>query len=172
MDASPSLDIEPILAERIDDVRLVRDENVVLARLGCGGQHVAQRLCSTVVLVRRNHQSTFGQIGGRLDVLEAGQYCGLVGAIELAGVQPLRPARPLNGSLSPKARASSLPLSLRLRCLVMSLRLNGSVSALVAEGRAVPHETRHIHRARNAWPTSLLLADCAKAAAGAEGQKR
>src|SRR5262245_60639205 len=36
----PFLDIEPVLAEGVDDVRLVRDENIVFALGGRLGQHV------------------------------------------------------------------------------------------------------------------------------------
>src|SRR6185503_13947673 len=37
------LDVEPVLPECIDDVWLVRNENVVRALVGRPGQHVAQR---------------------------------------------------------------------------------------------------------------------------------
>src|SRR6476469_2522498 len=42
-------DIEPILAERIDDIRLVRDQDRVRAWLRRGAQHLAERLGTPVI---------------------------------------------------------------------------------------------------------------------------
>ena len=61
---------------------------VFFALVGRLGQHVAQCFRPPVVLVRRHDETAFGQIDSPLDVLEARQHRGLVGAIELAGINP------------------------------------------------------------------------------------
>src|SRR6266702_2227402 len=54
--------VEPVLAERRDDVRLMRDENRVGVSLRCRGKHLAKCLGAPAVLVRRHDQAALGQI--------------------------------------------------------------------------------------------------------------
>src|SRR5215475_9049956 len=53
----PLFDIEPVLAECIDDVRLVRNENGVGVRRQCGAQQFVKSGDTAVVLVRRHHET-------------------------------------------------------------------------------------------------------------------
>ena len=69
-DASPH-DLEPVLAERIDDVRLVRDDDDVGAGGRYRGNKLAEGLSAPVVLRRRYDEAAFGQIHGGLGVAEA-----------------------------------------------------------------------------------------------------
>src|SRR6516162_9264806 len=78
--------VEPILAERIDDVRLVRDENGVGAWLRGGTDHLAKSIYAAVVFVRRHHETAFGEVGGLLDILKASNHRRLISSVVLAGV--------------------------------------------------------------------------------------
>src|SRR5689334_18094784 len=78
-------DVEPVLAERIDDVRLVRDENRVGAGPRCGAEQLPKGLDTTVVLVRRHHETALGDVCGLLDLFEARDDGSLVGSVVLAG---------------------------------------------------------------------------------------
>src|SRR6516164_562220 len=79
-------DLEPILAERIDDVRLVRNENRVGARSRGVAQQVPKSLGAAVILVRRNHKPALRDICGLLDMVEPGNHRGLVRSVVLAGI--------------------------------------------------------------------------------------
>src|SRR5262245_38080106 len=61
-------DVEPVLAERIDDVRLVRDHDRVGAGRWSGGEQLAKRVDAAVVLVRRDHEASLGDVGSLLDI--------------------------------------------------------------------------------------------------------
>src|SRR5262249_47185854 len=78
-------DVEPVLAERIDDVRLVRDHDRVGAGRRRDGKQVANGVDAGVVLVRRDHEAALGDVGGLLDILEAGDDRRLVSAVVFAG---------------------------------------------------------------------------------------
>jgi hypothetical protein len=86
-----------------------------------------------------HHEAALAEIGGGLDVLEAGQHCGLVGAIELARTDLAdRHARRFDRCAERLGE---------LLALVVEFALLGDVGevervgiGLVAEGRAVPHE--------------------------------
>src|ERR1700704_4042158 len=80
------LDIKPFLAQGVDDVGLVRDEEVVLALGRSPRQHFAESFRSPVVFIRCHHQAALGQVDCPLDVLESCQDGRLVGTIELACV--------------------------------------------------------------------------------------
>src|SRR5262249_28047478 len=79
-------DVEPILAERIDDVWFVRNENRVGARRRCGGQQLPKSLGAAVILIRRNHKPALRNVCGLLDMLEPGNHPGLVRSVVLAGI--------------------------------------------------------------------------------------
>src|SRR5262249_23680431 len=80
------LHVEPILAERIDDLRLVRDASGDAARLRRGAEHLVKGLDAAGVLVRRHDEAALGKVRRPLDILEAGDDRGFVGAVVLAGV--------------------------------------------------------------------------------------
>ena len=77
--------VEPILAERIDDVRLVRNENRIGAWHRCSAEQLAKSVDAAGVLVRRYDQTAFGNIRGLFDVLEPGDDRSLIGSVVLAG---------------------------------------------------------------------------------------
>src|SRR5215813_11580422 len=56
------LHVEPVLAERVDDVRLVRDEDGIAARLRRGAEHLVKGLDATGVLVRRYDEAALGEV--------------------------------------------------------------------------------------------------------------
>src|SRR5215467_16357516 len=64
-------DVEPVLAERIDDVRLVRNEDRVGARRRCSAEQLVKSVDAAVVLVWRHHETALGNIYDLLDILEA-----------------------------------------------------------------------------------------------------
>src|SRR5437868_574854 len=78
-------DVKPVLAERVDDVRLVRDENGVGAWHRRGAEQFVKGVDAPVVLVRRHHKTALGNIRSRLDILEASDDRGLVGSVVPAG---------------------------------------------------------------------------------------
>src|SRR5499433_4578513 len=80
------LHVEPVLAERVDDVRLVRDEDGIGAGIGGRRKQLAKRLGAAVVLIRRHDEAALREVRRLLDVLEAGKDSGLVGPIVLAGI--------------------------------------------------------------------------------------
>src|SRR5215471_5242143 len=80
------LHIKPILAQRIEDVRLVGNENGVGARLWGYRQQLAKRLGAANVLVGRHHEPALGQIGSLLDVCETSNRRGFGGTVELTGI--------------------------------------------------------------------------------------
>src|ERR1700722_8903835 len=80
------LDVEPILAERCDDVRLMGDEDRIGMILRRDGEHLSEGSGTPVVLVRRDDQPTLGQISRLLDVRETGDDGGLKGAVIFAGI--------------------------------------------------------------------------------------
>src|SRR5512144_2267478 len=79
-------DVKPILAESIDDVRLVRNENRVGARRRYGAEQLVKSVDAAVILVRRHHETALGNICGLLDILEARDDRGLVCSVVLAGI--------------------------------------------------------------------------------------
>src|SRR5262245_34210561 len=78
------LDIEPLLAERVDNVWLMRNEDRVGARRRCGREQLAKSVAAAAVLVRRYHETALSKICGPLDILEARDDRGLVGSVVLA----------------------------------------------------------------------------------------
>src|SRR5262249_48065473 len=83
----PFLDLEPLLTQRIDDVRLVRDDQSVRARVGYCAQKDSKRLRSAVVLVGTDHEAPFGYIRRRLRLLATDQPSRLDGPMELARIR-------------------------------------------------------------------------------------
>src|SRR5262245_7413569 len=79
-------DFEPILAESIQDIRLMRDHDNIGAGRRHGRGHLAQRCCAPVVLDRRHYESALGVIGGGFHVAKAHQRAGVDRALEQAGV--------------------------------------------------------------------------------------
>src|SRR4051794_32676753 len=124
----PLADLEPVLAEGVEDVRLVGHEHDV----GSGGRgrrrESAERLGPAVVLVRRDHEAALGEVRRRLHLAEAEERAGLDRALEQAGAHLPDGIASLRIP-SPMARASARPLSLSCRCLSVFCGFNGSVSA-------------------------------------------
>src|SRR5262245_54238770 len=133
------LDVEPVFSESIEDVWLARDENVVRALVGHPGQHVAQSFGPSVVLVRRHDEAALGQIDGRLDLLEAGQHGGLVGAIELARVD-LSDRNSCRSNRVAERLGKSLALGIEIALLGDVREVERIGVGLVAERRPMPHE--------------------------------
>ena len=79
-------DVEPVLAERIHDVRLVRHDHGVGAFSGHLADELAKGLRAPVVLVRRDDEAALGDVGRGFDVAEAQQCAGVNGALEHAGL--------------------------------------------------------------------------------------
>src|SRR5215470_3378491 len=77
--------VKPLLAKRVDNVWLMRNENRVGARRRCGAEQLAKSLAAATVLVRRNHETALSKICGLLDILEARDDRSLVGSVILAG---------------------------------------------------------------------------------------
>src|SRR6516164_10206642 len=78
--------VEPIFAERIEDVRLMRDENGVGACLRGGAEHLVKCLDTAAVLVRRHDEAALGEVRCLLDILEARDDRGFIRSIVLASV--------------------------------------------------------------------------------------
>src|SRR5262249_32301915 len=82
----PFLHVEPILAESINDVWLVGDQNSVRPGIRLDCKHLAESVGAAVVFVRRHDEPAFREIHRFLNILEARKYRGLVGAVELARI--------------------------------------------------------------------------------------
>ena len=78
--------VKPILAESIDDVRFMCNENRVGARRRCGAEQLVKSVDAAVVLVRRHHETALGNVCGLFDILEARDDRGLVCSVVLAGI--------------------------------------------------------------------------------------
>jgi hydroxyacylglutathione hydrolase len=78
--------IEPILAEGVHDVRLVRDDDDVAAGRRDRRGELTQCLRPPVILDRRDHEPAFGDVSSRLGFAEPKQRAGLDRPIEHAGV--------------------------------------------------------------------------------------
>ena len=79
-------DVEPVLAEGVDDVGLVADQDDVGAGRRRRRCQRAQGGHPAVVLVRRDDEPALGEVGRRRHLAEAQQGAGLDGALELAGL--------------------------------------------------------------------------------------
>src|SRR5262245_43041662 len=82
----PLLYVEPILAQRIEDVRLVGNENGVRTRLWGYCQQLAKRIRAAMFLVRRYHEPALGQVGSLLDVYETSNRRSFVCTVKFAGI--------------------------------------------------------------------------------------
>ena len=78
--------LEPVLAEGLHDVGLVRDHDHRGARRGRRLDQLLQCRGPPRILVRRDHHAGLGEVGRLLGVGEARQQGGLEGAVEAAGV--------------------------------------------------------------------------------------
>src|SRR6516225_1670639 len=79
-------DVEPVLSERRNDIRLMRDEDRDrVGRRRCP-DHLSESLSSSVVFIRRHDEPALRQICCLFDVLETGDDGRLIGAVVLAGV--------------------------------------------------------------------------------------
>ena len=133
------LDVEPVLAKRIDDVWLMRDEYDVRAAVGRPAQHAPQCFRPPVVLVWRDHEASFGQIGRRLDILKTRQHCILVCAIKLARVDP--PDRnTCCANRVAKGPGEFLALVIEVALLGYVGEMERIYIGLVAKRRAVPNK--------------------------------
>src|SRR5262249_59149636 len=61
-------DVKPILAESIDNVRLVRNQNRVGAGRRCGGEQLAKSVDAAVILVWRHYETAPRNICGLLHI--------------------------------------------------------------------------------------------------------
>jgi hypothetical protein len=76
--------VEPILSERIDDVRPVSIENGICTVFRVCRQQLAQRFGAAIVLVGADNEAAFSRIQSLLDIREIGEGRSLIGAIKLA----------------------------------------------------------------------------------------
>src|SRR5436853_390210 len=66
-------DLEPVLPERVDDVRLVADDQGVRPRIGRRCDQRAQGLRAAIVLVGADDEAAFGNVQARLRLLAGDQ---------------------------------------------------------------------------------------------------
>src|SRR5262245_49044404 len=77
--------VEPDLAESIENIRLVRDHDEIGAWGGRRCDCLAQRRSTPVVLDRRDHEPAFGVVGRSLDIAETHQRARFDRTLEQAG---------------------------------------------------------------------------------------
>ena len=77
--------LQAILTERVDNVRLVRDNNCVCTGLWCYAEHLAICFGASVVLVRRHHEAAFGEVRCLLNISELCKYHGFVCSRQYGG---------------------------------------------------------------------------------------
>lgn len=78
--------IEPVFAESIENVRLVRDHDDVGAGRWHRSSYLAQGRATAVVLDRSNHESSLGVVSGGSHVAEIHQRAHFDRPLEKAGV--------------------------------------------------------------------------------------
>src|SRR6476661_596198 len=76
--------VEPILAEGVHDIGLVRYDDDVAARGRRSTRKLAQCRGTAIVLDRRYHQTAFRDVSRGRDLAEAEQHAGVDGALERA----------------------------------------------------------------------------------------
>ena len=97
-----------ILAERIDDVRLVSDQNGVGTRFRCGAEHPVKCLDTAAVLVRRYDEAALGEVRCLLNIVEARDDRGLIRSLQLpAETSPM--AMPADGGRPREPSPMSFP---------------------------------------------------------------
>src|SRR5207344_1718778 len=88
--ARPLLDLvseaeSRLLAGRVLQVRLMADDDDVLAFRRWRREKLAERLGPTLVLARRYQEAAFGDIDGSRHLADVEQFCRLLSTVELAG---------------------------------------------------------------------------------------
>src|SRR6267142_5483051 len=79
-------DVEPVLAKRIHDVRLVRYDHNVAAGRWLHADELAKGLCASIVLHWRHHETAFSDVRRRHNFAEAQQCAGVDRPLEHAGL--------------------------------------------------------------------------------------
>jgi hypothetical protein len=147
------LHLRPILAERIDDVRRMRHEYRVGARLRRRAEQFAEGLGIGDVLVRRCGGFAIGEVGCFLDVLEPGQRRRLVGTVEPARIN-LADGNPDLAERVPECHSRGLALVVEIALSRDIVEVDRLGIGLVGSGGAM---AKHDYKAAGAQGLHQLL---------------
>src|SRR5262245_31871379 len=133
------LHIEPVLAEGVDYVGPMRDEESVFAFFGHPRQHVTKCGGAPVIFVGRHDETTLGQVGCLLDILEPGEDCRLKGSMEIAGVDVTDRNADLTDRVA-KCLRQLFALLVEIALLGDVIEIEGVGISLIRECRAMPDD--------------------------------